>query len=228
MNQLVGNLNIEEIERDSSLKRSHYYFVLFENLNNLEVERCHVLGNFKNFLKWNKQTEHISEDKLQKLWMKLIKKYKFSIEEWETIAGNTNIHSFLVKERGHGLQKLMRFYKDRHGLKWLENAFEYGMTMLIKLRKMSGLEIFFLTNIICYKWQNDYLKSEEVNNFFCSSKNGKVKEVYDSFIDYKREYNLITAIRLYKLLSKYNPQFNINATATPEFYKDLSLFIGIE
>lgn len=160
--------------------------------------------------------------------MKLIRKYKFSIEEWEKVDGNTNIHSYLVKEQGHGLQKLIRFYKERHGVKWVENAFEYGMTLLIEVGKMSGLEMFFLTYLICYKWEIDYIEDTEVNSFFCNSINGKVNEVYDSFKDYNRENNLLTAMKLYKLLSKYNPQFHINSAATPEFYKELSLFVGME
>lgn len=61
------------------------------------------------------------------------------------------------------------------------------------------MKILFLTNRIYYKWKNDNLKSEEANNFFCSSKNGKVKEVYD------REHKM---------------------RRTSEFNKELSLFIG--
>jgi len=61
------------------------------------------------------------------------------------------------------------------------------------------MKILFLTNRIYDKWKNGNLKSEEANSFFCSSKNGKVKEVYD------REHKM---------------------RRTSEFNKELSLFIG--
>ncbi|MEC1177154.1 hypothetical protein P9B03_01540 [Metasolibacillus meyeri] len=211
------------IENKYLLKSSEYYSILLKKLDNFEIERCFVLENLETFLKWNKQTQYISEEKLQKLWMKQIRKYKFSLDEWEKNYINTNIHAYLVKEKGQGLQKLIRFYKDRHGIKWLENAFDYGMTLLIKLGGMNGSEMFFLTYLICYEWEKNYLEDEEVKRFFCNSVNSKVKEVYNSFMDYNSEQNHLTAIKLYKLLSKYNPQFNINSASTPEFYKKLSL-----
>lgn len=198
---------------------------LFRNLDHFEIERCFVLEYLEMLLRWNKQTHAISEEKLQKLWMKLIRKYKFSLDEWERNAGNRNIHSYLVKEQGHGLQRLIRFYRERHGVKWLENAFDYGMTLLLKFGEMPALEMFFLTNLICYKWQLDYLEDEEVQHYFSHLANGKVREVYNSFRAYDREQNLLTATKLYKLISKYNPQFHTNSAATPEFYKELALFI---
>ncbi|WP_155591201.1 hypothetical protein [Lysinibacillus cavernae] len=215
------------IEKNELINPSEYFLTLYRNLDNFELERCMVLKNLEIFLRWNKQTQHISEDKLQKLWMKLIRKHKFSLDEWESNAAKTNIHSYLVKEQGHGLQKLLRFYKERHGIKWLENAFDYGLTLLIKGGEMPGLEMFFLTNLICYKWEIDYLEDADVQHFFCHSINGKVKEVYDSFRSYVREQNLLTATKLHKLLSKYNPHFHINSAATPKFYKELALFIEI-
>lgn len=202
--------------------------VLYRKLDHFEMERGLILESLDIFLRWNQQTQYLSEDKLQKLWMKLIRKYKFSLVEWERAAGHTNIHAYLVKEQGHGLQKLMRFYKDRHGIKWLENAFHYGISLLIEVGKMPGLEMFFLTNLICYKWEKDYLEDADVQQFFCHSINGKVKEVYESFRAFDQEQNLLTATTLYKLLSKYNPHFQVNSAATPEFYKELSLFVEID
>ncbi|MGE7839358.1 hypothetical protein ACQKNX_01075 [Lysinibacillus sp. NPDC093712] len=221
--------NHDDLERDSLINRTDSFFIeLLESFNNEKLERLDALVYFESFLWWNEQTHYFSKEQLQKLWMKLIKKYKFTIEQWEKIDANTNIHFYLVKQNGHGLQKLMRFYNDRRALKWKENAFDYGMAMLINIGKMPGLEMFFLTNLICYEWKNDYLKNADVIDFFRHTGNDKVKELYESYRTYDSEQNLLSAMLLVKLLSKYNPQFNIYAAATPDFYKKLSLFVGVK
>lgn len=52
--------------------------VLYRKLDHFEMERGLVLESLDIFLRWNQQTQYLSEDKLQKLWMKLVRKYKFS------------------------------------------------------------------------------------------------------------------------------------------------------
>lgn len=228
MNQLLTYTQNQYIESEPLSVKSDAFFVReFSQLNNLKLDKQVVLGKFEQLLDWNYTACYFQEEKLQKLWMKLIKAYKFKLEQWEEVAGERNIHSYLVKERGEGLRKLIRFYKDRKIPTWEENAFNYGLKNLLENSKMNQLEVFFITSIICYEDKMESLEIPEVSIYFEDPVNEKTKNLYNCYRAYMLNLNLVTAVELYRLLSKYNPHFNIHAKATPKFYKDLARFIGI-
>ena len=89
------------------------YVSIFQELNTLSLPKNETLEKWFLLLNWNYKNFFFAYQKLQKLWMKLIKKYKFKLVEWEALSNSCNIHSLLLDENGHGLQNLMRKKKKR-------------------------------------------------------------------------------------------------------------------
>ena len=195
------------------------YIGVFQELNTLNLPRNIALENWYLLLNWNSKNRIFPLQKLQKLWMKLIKKYKFKSPEWDALSNQVNIHSFLLDENGHGLQSLMRFYQERKLTTFKESIFQYGLFNLIHHKQFPNLEMFFLTQVICEEWARHYHQSNAFHAYFCEPMYLKTKELFDAFTCYQQKRE--SGARLYKYLTEYNPHYNLSAKNTPSFYKGL-------
>ena len=161
---------------------------------------------------------------MQRLWMKLMKKYKFKRYEWELLSPSQNLHYYLLDESCCGLQKLIRFYHKRHLLLWREDAFEYGLELLVDNKQCLKLEMYFLNSLICEDWEIHYLKNKTVVKHFLASTNKKVIELLERYQTFKKNPTTESAFFLYRLIMQYNPQYKINSKSLPSLVKQLVAF----
>ena len=199
---------------------------LYEKLNLVNIKREIALKEFYILLKWNDHLSYLTFNQLQRLWIKLLKKYKFKYQEWHEVTSSDNIHTYLFEESGNGLQSLIRFYQDRQLILWKESAFSYGLQQLTSQNKMTNLAMYFLTQVICFKWQKDYHKDPSFITYFQTTNQVKVKALFNAYEAYLNQQNLATAIKLHQLLAAYNPQFKALAKNTPIFFKQLDTFVS--
>lgn len=219
----MHNPSTEPILLSTNLGELNKYLGIFQELNTLNSPKNIALENWLQLLNWNFKNRLFPYQKLQKLWTKLIKKYKFKFTEWEVSSNHCNIHSLLLDENGNGLQSLIRFYQERKLIAWKENIFHYGLLNLIYHKQFTNLEMFFLTQVICEEWETNYQQLEVFQAYYREPKYTKTKELYDAFICYQQKSEPGT--RLYEYLTAYNPQYNIAAKNTPSFYKELHIQI---
>ena len=199
------------------------FLTIFQDLNALSLPKSTALRNWYCLLDWNQHSLVFQPQQLQKLWMKLIKKYKFKLVEWEAFGIPTNIHAFMLEENGHGLQSLIRFYRDRKLTHWKENIFQFGLYKLIYESHFANLEMFFLAQTICENWSIKYEQLDAFKTYYNAPKHYKTKELFDAYTHYLNKSE--SGIRLYQYLTAYNPQFNIASKNTPIFYKELHMQI---
>ena len=199
---------------------------LYEKLNSVNNTREIALKEFYILLKWNDHLSYLTFNQLQRLWIKLLKKYKFKYQEWHEVTSSDNIHTYLFEESGNGLQSLIRFYQDRQLILWKESAFSYGLQQLTSQNKMTNLALYFLTQLICFNWQKDYHKDPSFITYFQTTNQVKVKALFNAYEAYLNQQNLATAIKLHQLLAAYNPQFKALAKNTPIFFKQLDTFVS--
>ncbi len=202
---------------------SETFLNIFQDLNELCLPKSTALKNWFLLLDWNQQSLIFQPQQLQKLWMKLIKKYKFKLVEWEALGIPTNLHAFMLEENGHGLQSLMRFYQDRKLMHWKENIFQFGLYKLIHDNHFTNLEMFFLTQTICEKWSIKYDQLDAFKTYYNAPQHDKTKDLYDAYIHFMNKSE--SGVRLHQYLTAYNPQFNIASKSTPIFYKELHMQI---
>ena len=203
-----------------------FYIQTFEELNSLALSKQEAWIKWVNLIKWNKQNLLIEYNRLQKLWIKLIKKYKYKFTDWEVLEIKTNFHEFLIDTSGNGLQHLLRFYHDRHLDQWKNHIFEFGLLKLINQYQYTHLEMFFLTHVICEDWASNYTDFEAFHAYYQAPKYNKTKALYQTFIDYQQKKE--SADLLYEYLASYNPQYNLAAKNTPLFFKKLYIEIQSE
>lgn len=199
---------------------------LYEKLNLVNIKREIALREFYILLKWNDHLGYLTFNQLQRLWIKLLKKYKFKYQEWHEVTSSENIHTYLFEESGNCLQSLIRFYQDRQLILWKESAFSYGLQQLTSQNKMTNLAMYFLTQVICFKWQKDYHKDPSFMTYFQTTKQLKVKALFNAYEAYLNQQNLVTATKLHQLLATYNPQFKALGKNTPIFFKQLDTFVS--
>ena len=207
----------------NNLTDSDKFLSIFQDLNVLSLPKNTALRNLHSLLDWNQHSQVFQPQQLQKLWMKLIKRYKFKLDEWEVLGIRTNLHAFMLEENGHGLQSLMRFYQDRKLMHWKENIFQFGLYKLIHDNHFTNLEMFFLTQTICEKWSIKYEQLDAFKAYYTAPKHSKTKELYDAYTHYMNKSE--SGIRLHQYLTAYNPHFNIASKSTPIFYKELHMQI---
>ena len=62
--------------------------------------------------------------------------------------------------------------------------------------------------------------------YFRTTKQLKVKSLFNAYEAYLNQQNLVTATKLHQLLAAYNPQFKALAKNTPIFFKQLDAFVS--
>ena len=196
------------------------FLIIFQDLNALILPKSTALRNWYCLLDWNQHSLVFQPQQLQKLWMKLIKKYKFKLVEWEVLGIRTNLHAFMLEENGHGLQSLMRFYQDRKLMHWKENIFLFGLYKLIHDNHFTNLEMFFLTQTICEKWSIKYEQLDAFKAYYTAPKHNKTKELYDAYTNYMNKSE--SGIRLHQYLTVYNPHFNNASKVHLTFIKNFT------
>lgn len=90
----------------------------YQELNLLTLEKKETLHLFQELVIWNKQTHIFPYNLLQRLWIKLIKKYKYKHQDWDNIFPQHSLHFYLIDESGNGLQSLIKFYQKRLLFEW--------------------------------------------------------------------------------------------------------------
>lgn len=215
MNKSIIKHTIQSVEH----VHSDYYFYLFQQLDSLNLSNSESWDKLLQLLEWNQKNNFLQCKQIQKLWIKLIKKYKYKFSLWEELNSSCNFHAYLIDESGHGLQSLIRFYHDRNLIQWKIHAFEFGLNKLLLEQQYTDLEIYFLTQVICEPWAKNYQLSEVFNSYFSNPKHPKTKALYDAFTSYQLKSD--TGIKLYEYLTEYNPNYKINSKSTPSFYKEL-------
>lgn len=217
MNDLINKPIIQSDE----LVNSDYYLNIFQQLDSLELSKSEAWEKLLQVLNWNRKNDFLQHKQLQKLWIKLIKKYKYKFTEWEKLHSPCNFHAHLIDERGNGLQSLIRFYSDRKLTQWKIHAFEFGMNKLLCEQQYTDLEIYFLTQVICETWARNYQQSEAFITYYANPKHQKTKDLYDAFISFQLKRD--SGAKLYDYLTAYNPNYIITSKSTPSFYKELHM-----
>ena len=72
----------------------------------------------------------------------------------------------------------------------------------------------------------NYHKDPSFITYFQTTKQIKLKALFNVYQAYLTQQNLATAVKLHQLLAAYNPQFNTLAKNTPIFFKQLDAFVS--
>lgn len=201
----------------SSMPECKSYLQIYNEINSLTLNREDCWIKWLNFLE--AQPHLLATKDLKKLWIKLIKKYKYKFSEFRELKKPYNFHTYIFDPTGDGIQSLIRFYEERHLIDWRVHLFEFGLHQLFTKNQYTHLEIYFLTSIICHEWAAVYEHHPCFHSHFEASSLRSTKELYSAFTTYKQQ--LDNGEQLFNCLKKYNPHFKLNAKSTPLFFKEL-------
>lgn len=198
---------------------NHSDFELYDSLNGLTLTKVDAWDMWITFLIQNYSNRTYNSQQCLKLWVKLIKKYKFKFNDWVLLNIPYNFHQLLFDSTGDGLQSLIRFYQDRRLTHWRLHAFEFGLNKLLNEQQYVHLEMYFLTQVICEEWAQPLQNNVAFTQYFSNSNQPKVKSLFEAFINFQNKSE--SGERLFQFLSAYNPQFQLAAKNTPVFFKNL-------
>lgn len=170
------------------------------------MKKENAMDDFCNLLKWNENSIYYDDDKIIALWIRLIRKNKFTFSEWKERFKDENIHALLFNRSETRIRKLINTYGQLNDIEALQDLFDYIFNQLIKRDRFHSLKVTALLYILYYGLEKRYFYQKDVREYYSTVNDMRLKFIFEDYLLYLNSPSIKTYLRVVESLEKYDTQ----------------------